>query len=107
MTGITRQAEGVAIGLIILGGLFAADIATTEYIISNGGHEDNPVMIGTTESQISHFILKAGVLALIAVVVILSNSFVKNSGSTGLVLMIIWYLIVVTYNLNDIIEHPL
>ncbi|MDD4126888.1 MAG: DUF5658 family protein [Methanomicrobium sp.] len=91
------------IGILVLAGLFVADVATTEYIIQNGGHEENPAMTEIADSLGEHLLLKAGVLAMIAIAVIYSNSVVKNSGSTALIFIIIWYLIVVSHNLRGII----
>lgn len=97
------MADSMKIGILVLAGLFVADVATTEYIIQNGGHEENPAMTEIADSLGEHLLLKAGVLAMIAIAVIYSNSVVKNSGSTALIFIIIWYLIVVSHNLRGII----
>lgn len=88
--------------MAILAGLFIADVATTEYIIQNGGSEQNPAMMKITESPANHFILKAGVFGLIAYAVIYSNREIKNAGSFALCILVTWYMIVIGHNIEAI-----
>ena len=85
-----------------MGGLFIADVATTEYIIENGGQEQNPAMMKIAEHPENHFILKAGVFLMIAIAVIYANKSIKNSGTFALCGIIGWYFFVIGHNLESI-----
>ena len=89
-------------GLVILGILFGLDIATTQFILSNGGYEMNILMQSVVSSGLFHIAVKLLVLSLIGGVVIYSNSKLKNSGTKVLFAIIVWYMIVAVHNISSI-----
>jgi hypothetical protein len=94
--------KGIAAGLIFLAVLFFLDIATTQFILSNGGYELNLLMKGIVNSELFHAGVKTVVFALITTAVLYCNSRIKNSGTFALFAIIGWYLIVAIHNLGSI-----
>jgi len=92
----------VILGLIILGVLFGLDVATTQFILSNGGYEMNIFMKHAVTSEIFHAAVKISVLSLIAGVVFYSNKKINNSGTAALIFIIAFYIITVLHNLGSI-----
>lgn len=89
-------------GLAILLFLFGLDIATTEFILQNGGYEMNILMQSVVSSGLFHVFVKLIVFLVTGLIVICSNSKIKNSGTITLYLIIGWYLIVALHNLHSI-----
>ena len=96
--------KGIAAGLIFLAVLFFLDIATTQFILTNGGYELNMLMKGIVNSELFHAGVKTVVFALITTAVLYCNSKIKKSGTFALSAIIMWYIITIIHNLVAISE---
>ncbi|MBP2134418.1 hypothetical protein J2128_002384 [Methanomicrobium sp. W14] len=93
----------VAGGLIVLAVLFSLDVATTQFILSNGGYELNIFMKAVAGTEIFHIAVKSAVFAIIAFAVVYSNSRLKNSGTIALAAIILWYAFVFAHNMVSVL----
>ena len=79
------------------------DVITTDFILSSGGFEKNPLMTGIVADPIFHLIVKIFIFGLIIGISNVSENIVKKSGLLILGAPFIFYLFVFAHNLEAIL----